>query len=185
MDPNDLGWRYTSDPIPNIRALGEAYTRGYSIVPERFGGSSNTEFEVLTGMTNFFLPEGSLPYRQYLKQPIPSLPRTLKSFGYTTTAIHADPKYYYDRERAYEQLSFDKVVWLSERPEVERAARGRWPADKAIVQDVIHESQAASPFFVFAFPSSTHSPYTFGTYKNSDLNVLDLPDGDTFGEVKE
>src|SRR5262249_14567303 len=165
MDPDDLGLHYTSDPIANIRALRKAHISGYGIVPERFGGSANTEFEALTGMTRSFLPEGSLPYRQYLRRPVPSLPRALRSFGYTTIAIQADPKYYYDRERVYGLLGFDRVVWLHEAPGVERAPRGRWPSDKAVVEAVIQASQGTQPFFAFAFPSSTHSPYNFGTYR--------------------
>jgi phosphoglycerol transferase MdoB-like AlkP superfamily enzyme len=187
MDPDGLGLHYTSDPIPNFRALHKTHISGHGIVPERFGGSANTEFEVLTGMTMSFLPEGSLPYRQYLRHPIPSLPRALSSLGYATIAIQADPKYYFDRERVYDLLGFDKVVWLNadEVPDVERAARGRWTSDMAIVEAVIQASQGARPFFAFAFPSSTHSPYNVGTYRESDLDVLDLPSSDKVGEVKE
>jgi phosphoglycerol transferase MdoB-like AlkP superfamily enzyme len=188
MDPDDLGLHYTSDPIPNIRAVRKGHISGYGLVPEQFGGSANTEFEALTGMTMSFLPEGSLPYRQYLRHPIPSLPRALRSLGYATVAIQTDPKYYYDRERVYDLLGFDKTVWLNPEdgvPGVERAPRGSWPSDKAVVDAVIQASQGARPFFAFAFPSSTHSPYTWGTYRDSDLDVLDPPSSDKAGEVKE
>jgi phosphoglycerol transferase MdoB-like AlkP superfamily enzyme len=124
MDPDDLGLHYTSDPIPNIRALRRSHIGAYAVVPELFGGSANTEFELLTGMTRSFLPEGSPPYRQYLRRPIPSLPSALRALGYTTVAIHADPKYYYDRERVYGLLGFDTTVWLNDVPGVERP-RGR------------------------------------------------------------
>ena len=185
MDPDDLGFHYTSDPIPNVRALGKAHIRGYGIVPERFGGSANTEFEALTGMTMSFLPHGSLPFRQYLRQPIPSLPRVLRDLGFATIAIQADAKYYYNRERVYDLLGFQRVVWLNDTPGVERAARPGWPSDKAVVEAVIQASRGPHPFFAFAFPSSTHSPYSSGTYRDSDLDVLDPPSSDTVGEVKE
>jgi phosphoglycerol transferase MdoB-like AlkP superfamily enzyme len=67
---------------------------------------------------------------------------------------------------------------------VERAERGYWPADAAMVRAIIGASEAKRPFFAFAFPSSTHSPYNFGTFRNSELDVLDPP-GDAAGEVKE
>jgi hypothetical protein len=108
--------------------------------------------------------------------------------GYATIAIQADPKNYYDRERVYDLLGFDKVVWLNPEdgvPGVERAARGWWPSDKAVVEAVIQASQGVHPFFAFAFPSSTHSPYNWGTYRDSDLDVLDPPSSDKIGEVKE
>jgi hypothetical protein len=185
MDPADLGFRYTSDPIPNLRALRARHTGGYAVVPGRFGGSANTEFEALTGMASSFLPEGSVAYRQYVRQHIPSLPQALKGLGYATTAIQADPIYYYNRERVYDLLGFDQVKWLRKVPGVERAARGDWPSDRAVVRATIQASQAAQPFFIFAFPSSTHGPHNFGTYRGSDLEVLDAPAGDAAGEVQE
>ena len=185
MDPADLGVKYTSDPIPTVRALRRAQVGGYGIVPEEFGGSANTEFEALTGMTTSFLPEGSVAYRLYLRQPIPSLPRALASLGYATTAIQADPKHFYNRERAYDLLGFDSVVWLGDDPSVERDPRGWWPSDRALVDAVIRTSRAAHPFFVFAFPSSTHFPYNGGVYRTSDLDVLNPPSRDVAGELKE
>lgn len=63
MDPDDLGLRFTSDPIPNIRALRRTHGVSYGITPEQFGGSANTEFEALTGMSMALLPTGSVPYK--------------------------------------------------------------------------------------------------------------------------
>jgi len=191
MDPNDLGVGYTAEPIPNIRAFRQAQVGGYAIVPEEFGGSANTEFEALTGMTLSFLPRGSLPYRQYLRHPVPSLPSVLRSRGYTTTAVQPDSRSYYDRERAYQLLGFDQVVWLDEVPGIERDPRVGWPTDRSVVNAVVAASRGPRPFFVFAFPSSTHSPYTSGAYSNSSLEVLDssevldAPGAESAGEVKE
>ena len=185
MDPNDLGLHYTSDPIPTIRALRRFFPGGYAIVPEEFGGSANTEFEVLTGMAMCFLPRWSLPYRQYLRRPIPSLPTLLRRLGYTATAVQPDPKYFFNRERAYRLLAFDNVIWLDNLPGVERAAGNNWPSDNAVVDAVIRATQQSEPAFIFAFPASTHSPYSQGTYRNSDLGVIDPPASDTLGEVKE
>jgi hypothetical protein len=185
MDPDDLGLRFSADPTPNVRALRATHIGGHSIVPEAFGGSVNTEFELLTGMSTAFLPEGSLVYRQYLRHAIPSLPRTLGDAGYTTIAIQADPRFFFDRERVYGLLGFDRTVWLREQPGVELAPRAGWPSDDAMVRAVIRESQGPRPFFIFAFPSSTHSPYNFGVFGRSDLRVLDSASKDADGEVKE
>jgi phosphoglycerol transferase MdoB-like AlkP superfamily enzyme len=186
MDPDDLGLHYTSDPIPTIHSLRRTFPGGWAIVPESFGGSANTEFEALTGMTMCSLPEWSVPYRQYLRHSIPSLPSTLKASGYTSTAVQADPKYFFGRERAYELLGFDRVTWLNEAPGVERAPRGaNPPSDAAVVEAIVQASQRAKPFFIFAFPTSTHSPYDQRTYQNSTLDVLDAPATDTRGEAKE
>jgi Sulfatase len=168
-----------------VRAAGGGRIASHGIVPEQFGGSANSEFEVLTGMTMAYLPVGSLPFRQYIRHPVPSLPRLLGDLGYTTTAVQADAKYYYNREQAYDLLGFDRVVWLSDSAGVERAARPGWPADRAVVNAVIAAARGRRPFFVFAFPSSTHSPYNSGVYRNSSLDVTEPVVGDTAGEVKE
>ncbi|MBE0604093.1 MAG: LTA synthase family protein, partial [Deltaproteobacteria bacterium] len=185
MDPDDLGWRYSSDPIPNLRALGRTGSAGTCVVPGEHSGSSDSEFEALTGMTMSFLPERSLAYRQFVREPLPSLPADLKRLGYRTFAVQADPKGFYNRVQAYGQLGFDDVFWLNEAPDAERAVNRFWPSDNAIVDAVIRASRQNKPFFAFAFPSSTHSPYNNGLYGNSGLNVLDPLPGSVSAEVKE
>ena len=186
MDPDDLGFRFTADPIPNLRALRETHGIRYGIVPGQFGGSANTEFEVLTGMTMALLPGGSVPYKRYLWRRIPSLASTLRDLGYATVAIQADPKYYFNRERAYDLLGFDRVVWLHEERDAERDARGfGLPSDAAVVQALIEVSRERHPFFAFAFPTSTHAPYNSGTYRNSDLDVVDGSPVGSVAEIKE
>lgn len=185
MDPADLGLHYTSDPMPNVRALGRTHISGYAIVPEEFGGSPTTEFEALTGMTASFLPEGSVAYRLYLKHPIPSLPSTLRRLGYATTVVRADPKYFYNHETAYRLLGFDRAVYLDERPGVDHGPRGTWPSDEAVVGAVMQAARERRPFFVLAFASGAYSPYNHGTFRDSDLDVLDASTRAAAGELKE
>jgi hypothetical protein len=185
MDPDDLGIRFTTDPIPTVRALRRSQVGGYAIVPHEFGGSADTEFELLSGMSTAFLPEGSVAYRSYLTRSIPSVSGLLRELGYTTTAVQPDPKHYYERQRAYQLLGFEHAVWLGDSAGVERAPRGLWPSDASVVSAVIQATQAARPAFVFAFPSSTHFPYGRGTYRNSKLDPLDVPSADATAEVKE
>src|SRR5215207_7540138 len=136
MDPNDLGLRFTSEPMPNLRALQREQVGGYGIVPETFGGSANGEFEVLSGMTTSFLPTRSLAYRQYVRHPIDALPRTLRDMGYASIAVTAGPRYYYDRERVYPLLGFERTDWLFGAPGIARGDRGNWPPDDAVVNAV-------------------------------------------------
>jgi len=136
-------------------------------------------------MSTSFLPDGSIPYRQHIRWPIPALARTLRDLGYSTVAVQADPKYYYDRERVYPLLGFDRAVWLHEAKAVPRADRGSFPSDEAVVDSTIAAAEQSRPSFVFAFPSSTHSPYNWGTYARSDLDVTDAPTAAARAEVKE
>jgi phosphoglycerol transferase MdoB-like AlkP superfamily enzyme len=185
VDPAQLGVRFTADPLAHFRELARTQLHGHAIVPRSYGGSANTEFELLTGLSTAFLPDGSVPYRQYLRTPVQSLPRALHALGYVSTAVQADPRYYYDRERVYPLLGFDDVRCLHDTPGVERAERGNWPSDDAIVDAVIEASDAAQRSFVFAFPSTTHSPYDFGTYRTSDLRPVGVAANRTAAELQE
>ena len=185
MDPDDFGVRYTSDPMPTMRSLRRTSPGGWAIVPEAFSGSVNTEFEVLTGMSMCFLAKGSLAYRQYLRRPIPSLPKALKDVGYRATAIQADPKYFFAREKAYDLLGFDDVRWVSEVPGIQRDGRNSWPSDAAVVDAILEVSRQAEPFFIFAFPASTHAPYNQGTYRQSGLDVAEPVPPEARTELQE
>jgi hypothetical protein len=185
VDPADLGVRFTADPLAHFHEIARTGIHGHAIVPRSYGGSANTEFELLTGLSMSFLPDGSVPYRQYLRTRVQSLPRALQARGYVTTAVQADPRYYYDRERVYSLLGFDSVRWLHEMPGIERAARWTWPSDDAMVNAVIAASDASRPSFVFAFPSSTHSPYGYGTYRRSDLQPVGVADPGAAAELQE
>ena len=43
------------------------------------GNTANTEFEFLTGNTMAFLPQGSIPYQQYINGDLKALPDYLKT----------------------------------------------------------------------------------------------------------
>lgn len=52
------------------------------------GNTADTEYEFLTGNTMAFLPQGSIPYQQYVNGERPSLASYLQSLGYETVATH-------------------------------------------------------------------------------------------------
>jgi len=185
MDPTDLGLSYTVDPMPRFRATAAEQVHGRAIVPYTFGGSAETEFELLTGMSTSFLPVGSIPFRQYIRRPLPALPRMLHDLGYASVAVQAGPRTYYDRERVEPLLGFDRTIWPYGMPGVALAERARWPSDDAIVDSVIATSELSRPFFVFAFPASSHSPYTTGKFARSDLAVSGAPTAAATAEATE
>jgi hypothetical protein len=171
MEPRDLGVEFSSEAIPALRSAMASHASGYAVVPGTFGRSANSEFEILTGMAMHFLPEGSCPFKQYVKRDVPSLPHFLKRQGYRTAAIYTDSPSLYSRLQVCEHLGFDDVRWLTEEDDIPGDPRGRCPSDEAVVDTIITLSNEAHPFFVFAFPNSTHSPYEEEVYLRSDLDV--------------
>ena len=52
------------------------------------GGTCNTEFEFLTGMTMKFLPPGVSVYQTMVVNPLESLATTMREQGYQSIAFH-------------------------------------------------------------------------------------------------
>ena len=171
VDPRDLGLKFTSEPIPSLRAAMAGHASGHAVVPGLFGGSANSEFELLTAMSMSFLPERSCPFNQYIKRDLPTLPRLLKQQGYRTVAVHVDVPSLYNRREVYPHLGFDKIRWLSEENRQSKDVQGLSVSDDAVVDALIEESEGERPFFAFAFPSSTHCPYDYTRYLQSSLDV--------------
>ena len=103
------------DPMPFVHSLqqgAENTVTGNLSVSVKGGNTANTEFEFLTGCTMAFLPEGSIPYQQYLMNPMPdALPNALKAYGYTSTAIHPYRAAGWSRTSAYPKMGFDTMLF--------------------------------------------------------------------------
>lgn len=95
------------DYMPFIRSLTENTVRGNLYVPVIGAGTSNTEFEFLTGHTTAFLPSGSNAYMLYAKNPLASLVSTLKAQGYSSAALHPYYASGWNRTEVYGNFGFD------------------------------------------------------------------------------
>ncbi len=101
---------FSEDPIPYFRSLQKNQTSGVMLSPVYGGGTANTEFEVLTGLSTQFFPRGVVPYVEYVRKPIEALPAILKKQGYETTAIHTYDNWFYGRNNVYQNFDFDRFI---------------------------------------------------------------------------
>ena len=79
------------DYMPFMHSLqekGNNTVTGMATVSVCGGNTANSEFEFLTANTMEYLPNGSIPYQQYIKKETPSLAWYLQSLGYETYAQH-------------------------------------------------------------------------------------------------
>jgi len=166
-DPTRLpGTKITPDPIPTVRTLQS----GHVLSPEFGGMTANVEFEALTGFTNAFLPYGSIPYQQYVRTPVPSLAKFLKSEGYNTRAFHPFAGWFWNRASVYRAFGFDRFLSEESLPVLEK--RGPLAADTAFVDEIIREaSWAVRPFFYFAVTLQGHGPYEANRYPDSPIKI--------------
>lgn len=89
------------------------YSKGCLISPRYGGYTAAVEYEALTGLSLSFFSNSAMPYTTYFNQKgkiIPSIAWEFKNNGYLTTAVHPNDKTFYNRDRAYSMLGFDKFI---------------------------------------------------------------------------
>ena len=100
------------DYMPFMRSLTENTVKGNLYVPVIGAGTSNTEFEFLTGHSTAFLPSGSNAYMLYVKDPLASIVSTLEGQGYSSWALHPYYSTGWDRVPVYGNFGFNSTKFL-------------------------------------------------------------------------
>lgn len=98
------------DVIPNMREILKNYPSGYMYSPEYGGGTANIEFEVFTGLSNYWA--GTVPYVSLVPKMsgIPSVATFSKNLGFNTKAMHSYNGGLYNRSTALHKQGFDEFV---------------------------------------------------------------------------
>ncbi|WP_244473493.1 LTA synthase family protein [Rhizobium sp. Leaf262] len=166
-DPTRLSSvQFSRDPMPNIRSRQS----GHVFSPEFGGMTANVEFEALTGFSNAFLPYGSIPYQQYIRQPVPSLATFFRAEGYAAIAIHPFQDWFWNRREVYKSFGFEEFRSEETLPAMEK--RGMFASDAALTSEIMQALDAAKkPTFLFAVTLQGHGPYEPNRY---DQNTVDL-----------
>ena len=114
-DPATLGNLETNqDYLPFIHSLSDNTIKGTVSVPVFGAGTSNSEYEFLTGNSISMLPAGSSVYESYISESQPSLVSTLAAQGYSKTAFHPYFADGWNRPSVYKNMGFDKYMSMSD-----------------------------------------------------------------------
>lgn len=130
------------------------------------GNTANTEFEFLTGNTMAFLPQGSIPYQQYITGERLSLASYLRGLGYQTVATHPYNASGWERDTVYPWLGFDESIFKEGYYGVQYVRN--YISDISCVQKIIQlyeEKEEGKPLFVFNVTMQNHGGYQ-DTYSN-------------------
>lgn len=151
------------EEIPFVRSLmaGEYNTiSGYMDVSVLGGNTANTEFEFLTGDTMAFLPQGCIPYQQYIHGKTTSMASSLKELGYRTIALHPYRATGWERNEVYSHFGFDQFYTQDdfENPLIYR----KYISDASDYEKVIelYEEDPDTPLFLFNVTMQNHSSYS-------------------------
>ena len=173
-DPAILGdFTVNQDYMPFVHSLLEGSDNtisGWLNVSVLGGNTANTEFEYLTGNTMAFLPQGSIPYQQYIKAETPSLASHLAGLGYQTVAMHPYNASGWDRDTVYPAMGFSEMYFL---PDFENPVKVRnYVSDQSDFEKIIeiYENKGDNPLFLFNVTMQNHSSYT-ESFDNFDPQI--------------
>lgn len=136
---------------------------GHIVVPNFGGGTSDTEFDVLTGCSTKYIESTQVSYN-FVRSPIESLPRMLEKAGYDTLAIHPGYGWFYNRTNVYENMGFDDFLYLENDFDPETQNKGGYISDEVTAASIIenyekHVESSDDPLFEFCVTIQNHGPY--------------------------
>ncbi|GIP40111.1 phosphoglycerol transferase [Paenibacillus sp. J31TS4] len=161
---------FSEDPLPNVHKLHQQNGAQYMLSPQFGGGTSNVEFEVLSGTSMSFLPGGSVPYQQYISRPVPSLASFFEDQGYKSMAIHSYDGWFWNRENVYEKMGFE--AFKSKEHFDNPTYAGPFISDDEVANSIIDEvDKSDRPMFIYAVTMQNHGGYEGNRYPENPIKV--------------
>lgn len=158
------------DPDPFWDSLTENTVHGYALSSVYGGNTANSEFEFLTGLSMFNIPEGAVVYNQYLNNDVPSLPRFLDSLGYTSTAMHPYRANGWRRNVVYPMLGFDGMYFEDDFTADDGGRIRDYISDRFAYEHMLDYTGGLNdPYFMFLITMQNHGGY------DTDLNGSFVP----------
>lgn len=170
-DVTKLDLNFNRDPIPNFHALREESMTGYMYVPVIGGGTVNTEFEILTGMTlkNYDF-DSYMVYPNEIHQPTVSMASILRKQGYYALATHPFNAWYYNRTEVFNHMGFNEFKSIEFMDEPEKL--GSYVTDRYITDEIIKNiEETDEPLFNTVLTMQNHAPFNDWRFKRDDLVV--------------
>jgi phosphoglycerol transferase MdoB-like AlkP superfamily enzyme len=156
-----------TDPLSNYKAIKEESLHGYLVSPHMGGGTSDMEFDVLTGLnTRHFR---SVPYTfKMIGTPFTSIASVLKAQGYATVAAHPGAGWFYNRQNVYPLLGFD--LFQDDSFYDVKDTKGLYITERQTIEKLLADFETRpQPQFQFCITIQNHGPYD-GKYPIKGLN---------------
>lgn len=173
----------SDDPIPFIRSLLNETTSGILLGSNYGGGTSNVEYEVLTGFTtNYFHRSLAIPYT-LLVPNLNNAPNITNRFT-NKKAVHTFNASLYRRTEVFEKFGFDQFIYDGGELNLshfEKMDNGAYISDQAAYQEVLDIIQSDEENgFILLTTMQNHGPYEKDQYNNQFEVLNDLDDTQTF-----
>lgn len=163
------------DALPYLHALQKQnavnLVTGNLFVSVCGGSTANTEFEFLTGNSMAFLPDGSIPYQQYISGPLSSLASQLAENGYQTYGMHPFSATGWNRNKIYPWIGFEHTCFQYDFSSV-RYIRNYISDESAFhkMTDLYENREKDQKLFCFEVTMQNHGGYS-QIFENSPIRV--------------
>ena len=144
---------------PNFERLAAKGITGSLTTPTYGGGTIRTEFETLTGYPMLAFPAIQFPYFGLADQWMPTVPRRLQQFGYSTTLFHPFEGQFWNREETMPELGFQKTYFEDAFKEATRA--GNFISDRSLFNFVLAhlDNTSSKPSYTMIITMENHGPW--------------------------
>ena len=171
---NMTGIMLNQDPLESVRSILAKSGNTSMLSPQYGGGTSNVEYEVLTGKNILYYPANAMIYQMFITQKQWSLAWYFKDLDYATTAIHPYKDWFWKRNLVYPLLGFDNFYHETTMNYIDR--RSIYISDKAVSDEVINRYEMFSndgnkPIFTFAVTMQNHGDYYGTRYKDEEKQI--------------
>ncbi|MBN2260711.1 MAG: sulfatase-like hydrolase/transferase [Clostridiales bacterium] len=158
------------NPYDYFNKLKEESTYGRFEVPVFGGGTSNTEFEILSSISTHMYSEGVMIFNHEIQRPVITLASILRNQGYYSVGLHPFWGWYYNRNTVYNYLGFDEFV--TEEFIDDSKVKGYYISDETSTNVIIDKiEKIEKPLFLYAVTIQNHGPYDDGRYDSINLDL--------------
>lgn len=168
------GLMQTNKPVaPYISSLANQSNSIYGdlVVSQYGGGTSRSEFQVLTGTSSEYGIH-SAPFQFNMHDSIPSLVSSFNALGYESTALHTGTASAWGRDKAFPMLGFAQFYSQEEIKDVDNSLVRNYLSDQALYSHVLSIlDEADTPQFIHAVTIQAHGGYDATDYQ-SDIEIL-------------
>ncbi|MDR3297976.1 MAG: sulfatase-like hydrolase/transferase [Candidatus Nomurabacteria bacterium] len=156
--------------LPTLRYIQSKYPSGNMYSIDYGGGTANIEFEVLTGLTNYWT--NAVPYTSLIPKAgdVPSIASYLKSKNYETTAIHPFNGGMYKRNIALKNLGFNTFITELEMSYTEKEGKSEYINDRSAYNQLLDTlNSSKNNQLITLITMQNHLPYNFDTYDSTQF----------------
>ena len=171
---NLTGIAYNKDPMESVRTIMDSHGSGRFLSPLLGGGTSNVEYEFLTGKSIMFYPSHSIIYQQYITKKQWSLAWYFNDLGYSTSAIHPYFHWFWKRSTVYPLLGFENIYFDTDMKYTDK--KGNFISDESLINEIIDKYELLSdngntPVFNFSISMQNHGGYWAGKYTDPEIKI--------------